>query len=106
MMLRPSSALRLTAPVVVLATAVTPVCEVLRLMAAATCAPRPTAVVVALRAPMSTPLMVTAPAANAVVKLVVTDTPATVVEPTVAVTLELPLMALMAVAKAMPLDKA
>ena len=36
MMLRPSAAVRLTAPVVVLATAVTPVCEVLRLMAAAT----------------------------------------------------------------------
>ena len=54
---------------------------------------------------MSTPLMVTAPAASAVVKLVVTDTPATVVELTVAFTLELPLMALMAAAKAMPLDK-
>lgn len=83
-MLRPSAAARATAPVAVLKVAVTPVCELIALTAAATCEPRCAPEVDAVSAPMLTPLIWMSPAAIAVAE--VDAVPALVVEPTVATT--------------------
>lgn len=100
-MLRPSAADRATAPVAVLNVAVTPVCELIALTAAATWAPRCAPEVEADNAPKFTPLIVMSPDAIAVAE--VEAVPARDVAPTVAVTPVLPLMALIAAALAMPL---
>lgn len=99
--LRPSAAANATAPVVVSKVAVTPVCVLIALTAAATCAPRCAPDVEADKAPRFTPLIVMSPDAIAVAE--VDAVPATAVDPAVAVTPVLPLIALIAAALEIPL---
>ena len=56
-MLRPSAAVNLTSPVLSLVAALTPVLDVLALMAVAICVPRSIAVKALSMAPISTPLI-------------------------------------------------
>ena len=79
-MLRPSAAVKLTAPVVLSNEATTPVWLDLALIAEDICPPRAATLDVASRAPISTPLMKTVPVVIAVpAPVVVTVVPATLV---------------------------
>lgn len=82
----PFAAVSVSAPEEALAAAVTPVCEVMRLIAAATLAPCPAVVVPAGTAPMLMPLMLKTPAAMAVGEVIALAVPVTVLVLATAVT--------------------